>query len=98
MPNYVVKQIQRAQNCATGYIISKYANAAVAVNLNWLPILEGIEYSISKLTFQELKDKNWSSYLPVTVVTKKIIPAFDNVLITFQDQAKTSFNKLPINT
>ena len=62
MPNYLVKRLQRVQNCAAGYVFGRYANAVDVVNLNWLPILEGIEYNISKLTYQRLNDKNCSIY------------------------------------
>ena len=71
MPNYLVKRLQRVQNCATGYVLGVYANTVHVVNLNWLPILESNEYSISKLTYQGLNDKNWPSYLPVEIVTQK---------------------------
>ena len=71
IPNYLVKQLQRVQNCAAGYLLGRYANAVDVVNLNWFPILEGIEYNISKLTYQGLNDKNWPSYLPVEIVKQK---------------------------
>ena len=71
MPKYLVKRLQRVQNCAAGYVLGRYANAVDVVNLNWLPILEGIEYNISKLTYQGLSDKNWLSYLPVEIVAQK---------------------------
>ena len=58
MPKYLVKRLQRVQNCAAGYVLGRYTNAVDVVNLNWLPILEGIEYNISKLTYQGLNDKN----------------------------------------
>ena len=47
MPNYLVKRLQRVQNCAAGYVLGSYANAVNVVNLKCLPILEGIEYNIS---------------------------------------------------
>ena len=71
MLNYLVKRLQRVDNCAAGYALARYANAVDVVNLNWLPILEGIEYNIRKLTYQRLKDKNWPSHLPAEIVTQK---------------------------
>ena len=62
MPKYLVKRLQRVQNCAAGYVLGRYANAVDVVILNWLPILEGIEYNISKLIYQGLNDKNWPSW------------------------------------
>ena len=71
MPNYLVKQLQQVQNCAAGYVLGRYANAIDVINLNQLPILEGIEYNTTKLTYQGLDNKNWPSFLPVETVTKK---------------------------
>ena len=71
MSNYLVKRLQRLRNCAAGYFLCRYANAVDAVNLSWLPTLEGIEYNIIKLTYQGLNDKIWLSYLSVKIVTQK---------------------------
>ena len=105
MPNYLVQRLQRVQNCATGYALGRYANAVDVVNLNWSPILEGIEYYISKLMYRGLNDKNWPSYLPVEIVTQKGTLRSNNSgpcvdqgeKHTFQDQAKNTLIKLPIN-
>ena len=105
MPNYLVKRLQWDQNCAAGYVHGRYTNAVDVLNLNWLPILEGIEYNISKLTYQGLNNKNWPYYLPMEIVTQKTTlrsnksePCVDHgEKLTFQDQAKNAFNKLPIN-
>ena len=88
MPKYLVKRLQRVQNCAAGYVLGRYANAVDVVNLNWLPILEGTECNISKLTYQGLNDKNWPSYLPVEIVTQKelcVQITRDHVLITVKN-------------
>ena len=71
MPNSLVNQLQQVLNCAAGNVLGRYANAVDVINLNWLPIIEGIEYNISKLMYQGLNDKNWPSYLPVEIVTQK---------------------------
>ena len=67
----LIKRLHRVQNCAAGYVLGRYANAVGAVNLNWLPVLEGFEYNISKLTYHGLNDKNWPFYLSVEIVTQK---------------------------
>ena len=67
----LLNDLQRVQNCAAGYVLGRYAKAVAVVNLNWLPVFKGIEYNISKLTYQVLYDKNWPSYLPVEIVTQK---------------------------
>ena len=58
MPNYLVKRLQQVQNCVAGYVLGRYANTVVVVNLNWLPILESLEYNINKVKYQGLNDKN----------------------------------------
>ena len=78
MPNYLIKQLQQIQNCATGNVLSKYVNAVDFVNLNCLPILEGIEYNISKLTHPLINNKNWPFYLPVEIATPKRILNVNN--------------------
>ena len=89
MPNYFVKRLQRVQNCAAGYVLGRYAKAIDVVNLNWLPILEDIEYNVSKLTYQGLNDKNWPSYLLVEIVIQKkelcVRITLDHVLITVKN-------------
>ena len=40
MPNYLIKRLQRVQNCAARYVLGRYANAVNVVNLNWLSILD----------------------------------------------------------
>ena len=67
----LLNDLQRVQNCAAGYVLGRYAKAVDVVNLNWLPVFKGIEYNISKLTYQVLYDKNWPSYLPGEIVTQK---------------------------
>ena len=105
LPNCLVKWLQRVQNCAAEYVFGRYANAADVVNLNWLPIPEGIEYNICKLTYQELNDQSWPSYLPLEILTqKRTLPSNNSGPCvdhddkhTFQDQAKSTFNKFLIN-
>ena len=105
MRNYFVKRLQRVQNCAAGYVFGRYAHAFDAVNLNQLPILEDIGFNISTLTYRGLNDKNWPSYLPVEILTQERTLRSNNFgpcvdhgeKNTFQDQAKNTFNKLPIN-
>ena len=67
----LLNDLQRVQNCTPGYVLGRYANAVDVANLNWLPVFKGIEYNISKLTYQGLYDENWPSYLPVEILTQK---------------------------
>ena len=99
------KGLQQAQNCAAGHVFRRYTNAVDVVILNWLPVLKGIEYNISKLTYQGLNNKNWPCFLLAEIVnTKKTLrsinsgPCVDHgEKHTIQDQTKNAFNKLPIN-
>ena len=87
------------------YVFGIYANTVDVVNLNWSPILEGIKYNTSKPTYQGLNDKSWLSYLLMEIVKEKRTlrsnnsgPCVDHGgKHTLQDQAKNTFNKLPIN-
>ena len=105
IPNYLVKRLQRVQNCAAGYVLVRYANAVEVVNLNWLPILKDIEYKISILTYQGLNNETWPSYPPEEIVIQKRTLRSNNSgpcvdrgeKDLFQDQAKNDFNKLSIN-
>ena len=47
MSNYLVKRLRRVHNCAAGYVLGRYANAADVVNLNWLPILEVLNTTLA---------------------------------------------------
>ena len=68
-------------------------------------MLGGIEYNISKVTYQGLNDKNWSSYLPVKIKTQERTlhsnnsgPCVDlGKKHIFQDQVKNASNKSPIS-
>ena len=55
MTNYLVKRLQRVQNCTAGYILCRYANAVDVVNLQWLPILESIEYNYQQTNVSSIK-------------------------------------------
>ena len=64
-----------------------------------------IQTLLMSLTYQGLNNKNWPYYLPMEIVTQKRTlrsnksePCVDHgEKLTFQDQAKNAFNKLPIN-
>ena len=77
----LLNDLQRIQNCTPGYVLGRYANAVDVANLNWLPVFKGIEYNISKLTYQGLYDKNWPSYLPVEILTQKKNSTFEHFKI-----------------
>ena len=58
IPKYLQNRLQPLQNCAAGYVLGKYANTLEIINLNWLPVVENTEFSVSKLRYQGLHVKN----------------------------------------
>ena len=60
---YLIKRIQRLQNAAAGYVLMRYSNEKDVISLNWLPIIELIDFEISKLAYKALYDQSWPNYL-----------------------------------
>ena len=48
-PAYLIKRLQRLQNVAASYVLTRYSNEKDVISLNWLPIIELIDFEISKL-------------------------------------------------
>ena len=104
-PAYLIKHIQRLQNTATGYVLMHYSNEKDVISLNWLPIIEFINFQISKLTYKVLYNESWPNYLSLN--RKKFIRDLRNSnsnMIerskknqTFHDNAENVFNKLPLS-
>ena len=63
VPAYLIKRIQRLQNAAAGYVLMCYSNEKVVIFLNWLPIIELIDFEISQLAYKALYDESWPNYL-----------------------------------
>ena len=103
LPMYLKNRLQRVQNCAAGYVLGRYAKLTDTVNLNWLPIIENIDYNIVKFAYQALHDKHWPTYLHTeTVKYQRNLHSCNSGLKidyaekqTFQDQAAI-FNDLPL--
>ena len=55
---YLTKRIQRLKNVATGYVLMRYSNEKYVISLNWLPIIELIDFEISKLVHKALYDES----------------------------------------
>ena len=70
-PAYLIKRIQRLQNAAAGYVLTHYSNEKDVISLNWLPIIELIDFEISKLAHKALYDESWPNYLSLN--RKKIM-------------------------
>ena len=104
-PAYLIKRFQRLQNVAAGYVLTRYSNEKDVISLNWLPIIELIDFEISKLAHKALYDESWSHYLSLN--RKKIIRDLrnnDSNMIersnekqTFHENFENVFNKLPLS-
>ena len=70
-PAYLIERIQRLQNAAAGNVLMCYSNEKYVIYLNWLLIIELIEFEISKLAYEALCYESWSNYLLLN--RKKII-------------------------
>ena len=58
-PAYFIKRIQRLQNNAAGSVLMRYSNEEDAISLNWLPIIELIDFQVSKLAYKALYNESW---------------------------------------
>ena len=58
-PAHLIKRIQRLQNNAAGSVLMRYSNEEDAVSLNWLPIIELIDFQVSKLAYKALYNESW---------------------------------------
>ena len=65
VPAYLIKWIQRLLNAAAGYVLMCYSNEKVVIFLNWLPIIELIDFEISQLAYKALYDESWPNYFIV---------------------------------
>ena len=57
-PAYLIKRIQRLQNNAAGSVLMRYSNEEDAISLNWLPIIELIDFQVSKLADKALYNES----------------------------------------
>ena len=53
-PAYLIKRLERLQNAAVGYVHMLYSNEKDVISLRWLPIIELIDFEISKLAHKGL--------------------------------------------
>lgn len=102
LPKYMINRLQRLQICAASYVYKKYATINEVLSLNWLPIIEYIEFSTVKLVHQALHSRSWPTYLKLETVqySRNTRLSQDGLRIkhgerySFQDQARI-FNLLP---
>ena len=98
--------MQKVQNMAASYVTKKFTTEEELFKLNWLPVKERIEYSISKIGYKTINDPNWLRYLPLNLVTPhmrnlrsnqngKMIDSKSNFLNTFESIVSRSYNDLP---
>ena len=58
-PACLIKCIQRLQNAAAGYVLMRYFDEKDAISLNWLPIIQLIDFDISKFAYKTLYYESW---------------------------------------
>ena len=105
-PIYLKKRLQRLQNAAAGFVLGRYASVSDVLDLNWLPIIERMDFIVAKMTFNALRNTSWPQYLQVrkrTIVRnlRSSLAASTEVERynennTFQDQAAKIYNNMPI--
>ena len=49
---YLIRQLlQRIQNAAARFLLKKYAKMNGVISLQWLPLVERIEYNVAKMAY-----------------------------------------------
>ena len=66
IPKYMKQQLQKVQNAAACFVLSKYANINDVISIKWLPIEGRIEYFLAVVGFKPICDKNVPSHLKLT--------------------------------
>ena len=105
--NHYEQQLQKVQNAAAGLVLNKYPNINDATNIKWLPIEEGIEYSLAMTTVKAICDENVPNHLKLPqklATTRNLRSNNKGILIdanqkskTFKKETRDIFNKLPTN-
>ena len=104
IPKYQLDRLQKIQNIAAGYVLSRYANLNDVIKLKWLPVKEYFELNTSKIVHKSRRDVNHPNYLKVEFCdqSKGLRSADKESLVkvvndgTFQCQARC-YDDLPEN-
>ena len=100
---YFIKRIQRLQNAAAGYVLMRHSNEKDVISLNWLLIIELIDFKISKLAHKALCDD--PGQIIYRWIEKNLLETLDDSNMierlkenqTFHDNAEKVFSKLPLS-
>ena len=93
MASYFAK---RSCNAAAGYVLMRYSNEKDVNSPNWLPIIELIDFEISKLAYKALYDESWPNYLDLRNNDSNMIERSKENQ-SFHNNAEKIFNKLPLS-
>ncbi|XP_066929003.1 uncharacterized protein [Clytia hemisphaerica] len=63
IPKYQLDRLQKIQNIAAGYVLSRYATLHDVIELKWLPVKEYFELNTSKIVHKSRRDANHPHYL-----------------------------------
>lgn len=109
-PKYLVTRLQKLQNASASFIYNKHCNMNDVLKLRWLPVEEGMSFSIVKLAHKSLHDSDtWPSYLKLSFKPQPLRALRENELLrtnvvvtnnvegTFCYAAAINFNDLPVN-
>ena len=104
IPKYLIDRLQKIQNTAAAYVLSRYAKLDDVVQLNWLPMKELMEFNTSKIVHKSRHDEKHPTYLDVEFQFPRrnlrsgsrepMVKLLGNG--TFQDQARY-YNDIPEN-
>ena len=61
-----MKQLQKVQHAAAGFVLKNYTNINDVINIKWLPIEERIEHSLAIMRFKAIYDENVPNHFILT--------------------------------
>ena len=63
------QQLQKLQNAAAGFVLTKYASINDVINIKWLLIEERIEYSLAVMGFKAICNEKCSKLLEINTIS-----------------------------
>ena len=68
---FQLQRLKKVQNAAAGFVLKRRANIKDVINLKWLPIVENIDMTIAKDTYNTVNNPNWPSYLRLSRIQRR---------------------------
>ena len=84
-------------------MFGRYVKISNITELNWLPVLESIDFAIARYAHKAINNNRWPKYLKIeTVINERITRSRNDgpkikhgEKSSFQEQARIVFNDLP---